>query len=289
MTGDWVWIDDRQKMECARQDICSSSVIAVDTEYDSFRYFREKLCLIQIMSGHHAYLFDPLEKLEFSFLGDVFADSRIMKIMHAGDNDVRILKRDYGFFFKNIFDTYRAASLLGCQYLSLSNVVQHYLGISLEKSKKMQRSQWETRPLSEEQLRYAVMDTKHLVELYNVLDSVLIRHGLKEKACESFTGVEETRWTEKKLDQYGFLKIRGAEELNDGQLRRLESLFFWRFEKARQTNRARFMILSDTTLIDLSRETFDTLSSLNESGILTPQKIREFGKEILETLETAVD
>lgn len=287
MTADWVWIDDRQKMEYARRNICSSYIIAVDTEYDSFRYFREKLCLIQIMSGHQTYLFDPLETLDLSFLGDVFADERITKILHAGDNDVRILKRDYGFSFKNIFDTYRAASLLGCQYLSLSNVVYHYLGIPLEKSKKMQRSQWETRPLSEEQLRYAVMDTKHLVELYNVLDNALRQHGLKEKACQSFTGVETTRWTEKTLDQHGFLKIRGAEELNDDQLQRLEALFLWRFEKARQTNRARFMILSDTALIDLSLKTFNTLSSLDASGILSPQKIRDFGKEILEILETA--
>ncbi len=287
MTADWVWIDDRQKMEYARRNICSSYIIAVDTEYDSFRYFREKLCLIQIMSGHQTYLFDPLETLDLSFLGDVFADERITKILHAGDNDVRILKRDYGFSFKNIFDTYRAASLLGCQYLSLSNVVYHYLGIPLEKSKKMQRSQWETRPLSEEQLRYAVMDTKHLVELYNVLDNALRQHGLKEKACQSFIGVETTRWTEKTLDQHGFLKIHGAEELNDDQLQRLEALFLWRFEKARQTNRARFMILSDTALIDLSLKTFNTLSSLDASGILSPQKIRDFGKEILEILETA--
>ena len=287
MTGDWMWIDDRKKIELARRDICSSDVIAVDTEYDSFRYFREKLCLIQIMTGRQTYLFDPFEHLDFSFLGDVFADDRITKIMHAGDNDVRILKRDYGFFFKNIFDTYRAASLLGCQYLSLSKVVHHYLGISLDKSKKMQRSQWETRPLSEEQLRYAVMDTKHLIELYNVLNSFLSRHGLKEKAFSSFTGVETIRWTEKTLDQWGYLRIPGADELNDIQLRRLEALFLWRFETARRTNRARFMILSDTALIDLSRETFDTLASLNGSGILTPQKIRDFGQEILETLKTA--
>jgi ribonuclease D len=286
MAGDWLWIDDRRKMESARRAICSSTAIAVDTEYDSFRYFREKLCLIQIMSGHQAYLFDPLLSLDFSFLGDVFADSRVTKIMHAGDNDVRILNRDYGFFFRNIFDTYRAASLLGCQQLSLSNVVHHYLGIELEKSKKMQRSQWETRPLSEEQLLYAVMDTRHLGSLHQVLDDVLSSQNLKEKAYESFTGVEKTRWTEKTLDRGGFMKIRGAEELNDAQLRRLEALYVWRFDTARRINRARFMILSDAALIDLSREAFDALSSLSETGILSPQKIKEFGKEIIDTLKT---
>ncbi|MBN2254192.1 MAG: ribonuclease D [Deltaproteobacteria bacterium] len=286
MAGDWLWIDDQRKMESARRAICSSTAIAVDTEYDSFRYFREKLCLVQIMSGKRAYLFDPLLGLDFSFLGDVFADVRVTKIMHAGDNDVRILSRDYGFFFRNIFDTYRAASLLGCQQLSLSKVVHRYLGIELEKSKKMQRSQWETRPLSEEQLLYAVMDTKHLGALYQVLDDVLSSQNLKEKAYESFAGVEKTRWTEKTLDHGGFMKIRGAEELNDSQLRRLEALYLWRFDTARRINRARFMILSDAALLDLSREVFDTLSLLSESGILSPQKIKEFGKEIFDTLKT---
>jgi ribonuclease D len=285
MAGDWLWIDDRRKMESARRAVCSSTAIAVDTEYDSFRYFREKLCLIQIMSGDRAYLFDPLLDIDFSFLGDVFADSRIMKIMHAGDNDVRILNRDYGFFFRNVFDTYRAASLLGCQQLSLSNVVHHYLGIELEKSKKMQRSQWEARPLTEQQLQYAVMDTKHLGALYHVLDDALTRQNLKDKAYESFTCVERTRWTEKTLDRCGFRKIKGAEELNDAQLGRLEALYLWRFDTARKINRARFMILSDAALIDLSREAFDTLSSLSESGILSPQKVKEFGKGIFHALK----
>jgi ribonuclease D len=273
-------------MESARRAICSSTAIAVDTEYDSFRYFREKLCLIQIMSGRRAYLFDPLLSLDFSFLGDVFADPAVTKIMHAGDNDVRILNRDYGFLFSNIFDTYRAASLLGCQQLSLSKVVNHYLGIELEKSKKMQRSQWDARPLSEEQLWYAVMDTKHLEELYQILDDVLTRENLKDKACESFAGVETTRWTEKTLDHGGFRKIRGVEDLNDVQLRRLEALYIWRFETARRTNRARFMILSDASLLDLSRTEFDTFSSLAESGILSPQKVKDVGKKIFDTLKS---
>ena len=125
----WYVVDTQSKAEEAAEDIASSQVIGIDTEYDSLRYFREKLCLIQIRADHRTYLFDPLDGLDISFLGEYFSSPSICKVMHAGDNDIRILKRDYDFVFNNIFDTHRAASLLGTVRLSLANVVGEYLGI----------------------------------------------------------------------------------------------------------------------------------------------------------------
>lgn len=284
MDYDWVWVDNQIALENARDTIQNSSLIGVDTEYDSFRYFREKLCLIQIISGDTTYLFDPFERLDLSFLGDVFANSTIQKIMHAGDNDARILNRDYGFVFKNIFDTYRAASLLGCTHLSLSNVVCQYLGVNLNKSKRMQRSQWENRPLTSEQLDYAVRDTRYLMDLYYALKSELEKEALEERAWNAFRAIEGIRWREKTLDPEGYLKIKGAQDLDVCQQKRLQALFYWRFEKARETNRARFMILSDQNLIDLSTEPFNSISTLLESEILSSQKVHDFGFEIVETL-----
>jgi ribonuclease D len=284
MDHDWVWVDNEQQIERVRDETQNSSFIGVDTEYDSFRYFREKLCLIQLVSGSKTYVIDPLEDLDISFLGDLFSNSETTKILHAGDNDIRILNRDYGFVFKNIFDTSRAASILGCNYLSLSNVVTHYLGVALHKSKKMQRSQWEQRPLTEEQLHYAVKDTKYLSELYRILNYMLQKEDLDQRAGEAFRTMEDIRWREKRLDPLGYLKIKGCQELNVQQEERLKSLYCWRFEKARETNKARFMILSDQNLFDLSIEKIDTITSLTERGKLSPRKIRNFGSEIIETL-----
>ena len=285
MNCDWVWVDNQKKLESARSDIQNSPFTGVDTEYDSFRYFREKLCLIQIVGGSKTYLFDPFEDLDISFLGNVFSDSETLKIIHAGDNDIRILNRDYGFVFKNIFDTHRAASILGCNHLSLSNVVNNYLGVTLNKSKKMQRSQWETRPLTDEQLHYAVQDTSYLLELYRTLKDMLKINGLEEKAYEAFVIVEAARWSAKTLDPNGYMKINGCQDLNEHQKKCLKALCRWRFEKARETNKARFMILSDQNLIDLSTEKIDTITSLNETGVLSPRKIRNFGPEIIKTLD----
>jgi ribonuclease D len=74
MNHQGVWINTQTIMNEAKENIGNSSIICVDTEYDSFRYFREILCLIQIDAGGRTYIFDPLGKLDFSFLGTIFKD-----------------------------------------------------------------------------------------------------------------------------------------------------------------------------------------------------------------------
>jgi ribonuclease D len=284
MNTKWIWIDSKDKIKKARNHIGTLSLIGMDTEYDSFRYFREKLCLIQIATGPVTYLFDPLDETDITFLGEVFADPKILKIMHACDNDIRLLNRDYGFKFNNIFDTHRAASILGSTSLSLTSVILEYMGVELKKSKSIQRSLWDKRPLTEEQITYAVYDANCLKDLYITLKKELARHGLEEKARGAFDKLLSARWTEKTLNPDGYLKVKGCETLNGFQRVRLKALFRWRFEKAKKTNRARFLILSDKNLIDLSKISAITAGSIDEAGILSPQKVRDYGREITEIL-----
>lgn len=284
MTVQWVWIDTSSKMEEAKEDISASSIICVDTEYDSFRYFREVLCLIQIEAEKRTYLFDPLNGLSFSFLGKIFADTAILKIMHAGDNDIRILKRDYGFEFNNIFDTHIAAALLGCHYLSLSALIGQYLGIDLKKDKKMQRSKWETRPLTDEQIHYAVQDTAYLKDLYYRLEYEIERNGFKRKAAKAFEKIAAVQWTEKSFNPHGHKHIKEYPSLSAHQKQYLLNLYRWRFQKAKETNIARFRILPDQALVDLAKIEPSTIEMLENSGILSPEKIKLYGYEIIENL-----
>lgn len=285
MKQNWVWVDNAQKMQKAVEAIRTSPLVGIDTEYDSFRYFREKLCLIQIKAMKKTYLFDPFAEIDISSLEKSFSDPRIVKILHAGDNDIRILSRDYGFKFNPIFDTQKAASLLGCRYLSLSSVVQQFLGKDLKKTKKMQRSQWESRPLTEEQILYAVQDTEHLIELYRKLSEELRENGLEKNAAKAFEEeIASARWVEKVFDPRGYRRIGGCEELNKFQKNRLKALHRWRFQKARETNTALFMILSDQNLLDLSRSKVHSLSSLQKSIGLSPRRLTTLGPELVELL-----
>lgn len=281
----WTWVDTLVKRRHAEKEIKASPVLCIDTEYDSFRYFRDKLCLIQIKAEKRTYLFDPLNDLDISFLAEPFANSAILKILHAGDNDIRLLKRDYGFAFKNIFDTHRAAAILGCHYLSLSTLIGQHLGIDLEKKKKIQRSQWDKRPLSEEQLQYAVLDTAYLKPLYEKLVAEIYTKGLGKEALRAFADIAAVTWQEKMLDIQGHKKIKPYAFLSADQKKSLKLLWSWRFQKARNLNRAIFMILSDQELVNLTKIENLTRTGLKTEGALSTERAARFGEEILNLLK----
>ena len=233
MDAKWLFVDTQKKLQRAVNDFERAKVLSIDTEYDSFRYFREILCLIQIHANNTTYVFDPLENLNLSFLGKYFENQRIVKILHAADNDIRLLKRDYKFNFKNIFDTHRAALLLGFQQLSLEKMIKEFVGVELKKNKKIQRSRWDSRPLTEEQLEYAVQDVIYLPALYEKQSAALGIKDLKDAATEAFVKIADTNWREKRLDRHGHTKIKGYYCLNQEQKELIKRLYVWRFHRAK--------------------------------------------------------
>jgi len=112
MNANWLLVDTPETVRLAAEHLRKASLLGIDTEYDSFRYFREKLCLIQIYAPETTYVLDATTDLDFSFLARPFKSKSVVKILHAADNDIRLLKRDYGFEFQNIFDTHRAGMIL---------------------------------------------------------------------------------------------------------------------------------------------------------------------------------
>lgn len=274
MEAKWLYVDTQKKMQRAVNDFERAKVLSIDTEYDSFHYFNEKLCLIQIHANGTTYVFDPLDNLNLSFLGKYFEDRRVVKILHAADNDIRLLKRDYQFNFRNVFDTHRAALLLGFQQLSLEKMILQFVGVDLKKNKKIQRSHWDYRPLTEEQLAYAVQDVIYLPLLYDKQALELDLKGLKETAMKAFAKIADTDWREKRFDRHGYKKIKGCEQLDQEQKDLLKKLYLWRFHRAKGENRAVFMFLSDKNLLDL------TLDIEHPEKYLSQRKLNLYSEEI---------
>jgi ribonuclease D len=274
MDTKWFLVDAPKKLLHAVDDFEQASVLSIDTEYDSFRYFKEKLCLIQIHANDTTYVFDPLNNLDLSFLGKYFGNRQIVKVLHAADNDIRLLKRDYKFDFRNIFDTHRAALLLGFKQLSLEKMITQFVGVELKKSKKMQRSRWDNRPLTEEQLEYAVQDVTYLPALYEKQAAELGIKGLKDVAGEAFAKIAAANWREKRIDRHGHTKIKGYYCLNQEQKELFKRLYAWRFQRAKEQNRAIFMFLPDKNLLELAQD------HNNLQEYLSQEKIKLYGAEI---------
>jgi ribonuclease D len=274
MDAKWLLVDTQNKLRRAVNDFERAKVLSIDTEYDSFRYFREKLCLIQVHAHNTVYVFDPLENLNLSFLGGYFDNRHIVKILHAADNDIRLLKRDYKFNFQNIFDTHRAAFLLGFQQLSLDKMIKEFVGVELKKNKKIQRSRWDNRPLTEEQLEYAAQDVIYLPALYEKQSAELDIKDLKDAARDDFAKIAEADWQEKRINRHGHTKIKGYYSLNEEQRELFKKLYVWRFHRAKEENRAIFMFLPDKNLLEFAQDTE------HPEKYLSQRKLKLYGVEI---------
>lgn len=274
MNAKIILVNTPQKFARAINDITRAEILSIDTEYDSFRYFKEKLCLIQIHVFKTTYIFDPLDDTDLSFFSKVFSDRKTLKILHAADNDIRLLKRDYPFDFKNIFDTHRAALILGFKQLSLEKMIAQFVGVELEKNKKMQRSRWDNRPLTDEQLNYAAQDVTYLPALYKAQLAKLREANLEEAAIEAFSKIASCNWQEKRIDHRGHMKINGYYSLNQKQKEILKKLYSWRFRRAKEENRAVFMFMPDKTMLDLVQD------PQNIREYLKPEKAEKYGAEL---------
>ena len=140
--------------------------IALDTEFMQGEFYKPILALIQVaLEDGSVHLIDPLALKDLSLLAPIWADEKIVKVLHDPIQDLALLHRDTQQTFTNVFDTRLAGQLLSLgQQASLSDYVQWLTGESLDKGPR--RSDWLARPLSKSQLYYASNDVIYLLEMH---------------------------------------------------------------------------------------------------------------------------
>jgi ribonuclease D len=168
--------------------------------------------------------------------------------------------------------------LLGHRHLSLDKMIWEFLGVELKKSKKVQRSRWDHRPLTDEQMEYAIQDVTLLPALYDKQRAALHEKGLEASARDAFAKIAAAVWQERVFDRRGYAKVKGYYAMEREQKDLLKKLYFWRFEKAREADCAVFMFLSDDALVAMVQKK----DSLHD--ILPPEKYRRYGSELKEII-----
>ena len=260
--------------------------VAVDIESDSFYSYHEKVCLLQISSASDDFVVDPLSVLDLSPLGALFRDPRTEKVFHAGEYDVLCLKRDYGFEVNTVFDTMIAARILGSKELGLAALIQRYFDVTL--SKKLQRSDWGRRPLSDAQIEYARMDTHFLLALSDLLREELAGKGLAHDAQDEFARLMRVQPNERLFDPDSFWRLPGARQLSGQGRAVLKELYFFREKTAAELDRAAFRVLPELLLVRLAAELPRDLEALQAVKGLTPYLFNRFGRELLSAVETGL-
>lgn len=274
---------DRDLIELAVR-LRDEPLLAIDTESNSLHAYRERVCLVQLSTRTHDYIIDPFTIGDLSPLGDLLANPTIEKVFHAGEYDIMCLKRDFGFEFKNLFDTMIAARIAGRKLFGLSDLVRDCLGIELDKSHQL--DDWGQRPLPKDSLLYAQFDTHYLPALRDLLHAGLEERGRLPEAAEAFTDLCEAPAAVDARDEAdGYWRLGLPRKLPRRQMAILRELYLLREQIAEQRDTPPFKVMTNETLIELVWTQPETMRELDNLRGLSPVLIRRDGKRILQAIE----
>lgn len=271
------------------EQLRGQSAIALDTESNSLYRYYPQVCLIQVTTFASRtqpdpynvidYLVDPLALPQLQALGELFVDPALTVIMHAADNDILLLQRDFAFQFHSIFDTQLAARILGWKAIGLAAMLRSHFGIVSDK--RMQLTNWGQRPLTSEQIRYAQMDTHFLPLLRTKLIQALKAAGRWEEAQEAFSMLRLINYAEREPSQRTFWQMRRSRDVPRKAMGVLEALWTWREEEAQRSDRPPFKVLTDQTLAALAINQPTHVKELNSISGLGQKQIKRYGRVIL--------
>lgn len=272
--------EDLEKLVEIAQKI---DAVALDTEFIWERTYYPRLGLIQIaLSDEQCYLIDPLSMENLQPLGRLLSDRSVIKILHDAPQDLAILQRATGATPQNIFDTRLAAGFSNLPAtLSLCNLVKELLDIEL--SKEETRTDWLKRPLTEEQIRYAMDDVRYLRAIRVLLLTRIIGPKIKSWLQEELNLLNNPANYNGLNTSERYRKIRGASGLTRQELAILKNLSAWREGVAKKNDRPRNHILKDTVLVDIAKTKTITETDLKEKVAMSTRAFAKYGK-ILNTI-----
>jgi ribonuclease D len=237
-----------------------TTTVAVDTEGASFHRFVDRIYLLQMSTRDTTAVLDPLAIGTPAALGRILESDRLEKVFHDADYDLRLLHQDYGWNTRRLFDTRVAAQLLGIRAFGLAALLERSFGLKLDK--KHQRADWSMRPLPRDMLDYASQDTMYLLELRDRLAAELESAGRWSWAAEEFEQLEGTRWEQPEGEDTGYMRIKGARDLDRRELAIFRELVRFRDGIARELDRATFRVAGNEALFAVAKERPQTLDAL---------------------------
>lgn len=257
--------------------------LAIDLEANSMFAYREQICLIQISIPTQDYIIDPLANLNLTGLGRLLADSTVVKVFHAAEYDLILLKRQYGWDVHNLFDTMWAARILGYRDYGLASILKQIYQVKLDK--RFQKSNWCKRPLLPAQLTYAQLDTHYLLRLKAHLEAELKQAGREVEAQEIFAEQTVVKPNNNHFDPDDFRSISGARHLTPQQQAILRELYIYRDQEARRRNQPLFKIFGDRTLLELAELAPTHLEQLHAIHGMTEGQIKRYGHALLRVIQ----
>jgi ribonuclease D len=261
--------------------------VAVDTEFMRENTYWPDLCLLQIASPDEAAAIDPKANgLNMEPLLELMVNNdEILKVFHAGGQDLEIIHNLTGEVPNPLFDTQVAAMALGYgEQIGYSNLVESVLGHNLDKGARF--TDWSRRPLDKRQIDYAIADVTHLATIFPKLVNKLVKTGRGAWLDEEMERLADpSSFAFEAEDAWKRLKLPSR---NPAVLGRLKALAGWRETEARSKNLPRGRIVKDDTLNELASHPPKTQEDLGKvRGLSSGWRNNDIGARLMTALSKA--
>jgi len=265
--------------------------LGIDTEFMSEGRYRPLLCLAQVVvDGTDTDTDDPQIALIDTLRGDpdprplaaLLADPYVEVIVHAGRQDVAILRRAWASDVRNVFDTQIAAGFAGASaQAGYGNLLGAMLGRRVGKTASYTR--WDARPLTPEQLHYAAEDVAHLLELADEIQRRLSESSRLEWAREECRRLESA--TEERDPESAWERLPRVRQLDPRSRAVARAVAAWRERTAASEDRPVGSVLADPTLVEIAKRHPADLERLAQIRGMHRSVIKRRGPSILESIK----
>ena len=242
-------------------------VLAIDTEFIRENTYYPVLCLVQIASDSFSAIIDPLSEIEMKPVWEILSDERILKVFHAGRQDLEIFFNITGKIPTPIYDTQIAAMFCGLgDQVSYDGLVNKFLGLTI--SKESQFSNWLQRPLTNKQLQYALSDVNYLIKIFPLIKKLIRETNREEWVEKEFQYItNEKIYNINPNEVWKKIKIKNTKR---DVLNILKYLAEWREIECKKRNLPRNRLIRDEILVYISQ--------LKPSDVFSIKKIRGIPK-----------
>ena len=261
--------------------LAKSDFVTVDTEFMRENTYWPELCLVQIANTEEAAAVDPLaDGLDMTPLYDLLVDNEdVLKVFHAGGQDVEIVFNATGRTPHPIFDTQIAMMAISqSEQIGYSNLVESWQGLTIDKGARF--TDWSRRPLTERQIEYAIGDVTHLAKIFPKILKRLMKTGRGEWLDQEMEKLADPENYRNDPGQV-WKKIKAAGR-NPAMLGRLKAIAEWRELEAQGKNLPRGRIARDETLADLASHPPKQQADLAKvRGLSQGWKDNEIGRRLM--------
>jgi ribonuclease D len=256
--------------------------LGLDTEFMPEGRYRPLLCLVQVVVEEDVWVLDPLVGFDPAPLAEVLADPAIALVVHAGRQDVAILRREWQTDVTSVFDTQVAAGFAGFSaQAGYSGLLHDVLRIRLPKTASFTR--WDARPLTDEQVRYARGDVEHLLPLADDIRARLEPRGRLEWAREECRVVETA--SDERDPEEVWRRLPRVASLDPRERAVARELAAWRERTASREDRPVGAVVRDPTVVELAKRQPAGRRELSQIRGVNPDVVRRRGDDIIAGIE----